>query len=476
MTRGKLAKILGGLTLVGPLAIPAWAGEKPGHVNVLISKIEEMVTQVTGQERAPEQAKPATTESKDAAPAAANGNCNGEAEETPGFLMQHLSCGPLGSWLECNRVKASGHVAMGYTWNPDSPHDRLNFGRLFDDRSNDFRFNQALVTLERALDPQACCPDWGFKASLMYGSDARFIEVIGFMDNVTNDTVQPDIVELYGSYHAPILTDGGVDFKVGQFATLHGVESMYAPNNVLYSHSYYFNFAPFKHTGILATTHVSDSLDIHAGIVAGTGVGTFDDNNDDQAFHGGFTWKRCDWVVNGVVTWGPENDSVFDGAGADVSNDDRQVIELNATYTPSECVTLMSDIYYLKDEGFGGVEAYGIAQYFIYTVNKCTKLVVRGEIFRDDDAFFVAKFGENDDLIDIVGGRLGGLDPDTASGGDTTYTSLTVGLNVTPYENLLIRPEVRWDWADVGSLGVAPFDDLSDNNQFTLGLDVILSF
>ena len=31
----------------------------------------------------------------------------------------------------------------------------------------------------------------------MYGSDARFIHGLGLLDNVTSDTIQPDIVEAY---------------------------------------------------------------------------------------------------------------------------------------------------------------------------------------------------------------------------------------------------------------------------------------
>ncbi len=489
MTLDKVLRAFGGLALLSPLAVAAWAEQPAGQSAIRIYNSDTVVRQAA-QNKAGEQAVPQSTESKAVNGAAANGEA--AVADEGGALQQHLRCGPLGSWLDCNRVKVSGHTEIGYTYNPDDPDDRLNMGRLFDDRSNDFRFNQTIVTFERALDPQACCSDWGFKAQFMYGSDARYTHSLGWMDNITNDTLQPEIVELFATYHLPCLTKGGVDIKVGQFVTLMGAEVIYAPANYTYSHSYIFNFGiPLKHTGIMTTTHVHKGFDLSLGIVSGINTGSFDDNNDDLSFHGGFTWKPCcdsdQWVINGSAHIGPENDTFFDGpldldgdgivdVTNDVSDDNRYIVSLQSIYQHSSCVTLVTDLNAGWDEAFGGTEWYGVAQYFIYKMSDCCSLVVRGEIFRDDDGFVVAKFGDNDDFIDVERGEVGGLDVATAGGGDTTYTALTVGLNLKPYENLLLRPELRWDWADGGSLTAGPFDDLSDNTSFTIGMDAILFF
>ncbi|MBI3462837.1 MAG: outer membrane beta-barrel protein, partial [Planctomycetes bacterium] len=266
-----MAKLLGGLALLVPMSGAAFAAENASSAATQIYKSEDVIQQVAGQQKAaPEQAVPQSTESK---AAATNGGEGGL-----------LNSSGIGNWINDNRVKVSGHIEQGYTWNPDRPHDRLNFGRLFDDRSNDYRLNQALITFERALEAKPCCTDWGFKAQFMYGSDARYVHSLGFMDNITDDTVQPDIVELFWTYHMPVLTEGGVDLKVGQFVTLMGAEVIYAPADYTYSHSYIFNFGiPFKHTGIMTTTHVNKQLDVMAGLVAGINTGSFDDNNDAWA-------------------------------------------------------------------------------------------------------------------------------------------------------------------------------------------------
>ena len=64
-------------------------------------------------------------------------------------------------------------------------------------------------------------------------------------------------------------------------------------------------------------------------------------------------------------------------------------------------------------------------------------------------------------------------------GGDTTYGALTVGANIKvpvsgPLAGLVIRPEVRVDTAL--NSGSHPFNDSTDENMFTFGLDAILTF
>ena len=76
-------------------------------------------------------------------------------------------------------------------------------------------------------------------------------------------------------------------------------------------------------------------------------------------------------------------------------------------------------------------EWYGINQYFFYTLSSCYKAGLRLEWFDDAD-----------------GARVLG------STGSTNYYSITAGLNYTPNANIMIRPEIRYDWAN----GSTPFN------------------
>src|SRR5260221_13040002 len=51
------------------------------------------------------------------------------------------------------RFKIYGWIEAGITGNPDSPTDNHNFDLLFTDRANEPLLNQAVITAERALDP-----------------------------------------------------------------------------------------------------------------------------------------------------------------------------------------------------------------------------------------------------------------------------------------------------------------------------------
>src|SRR5438045_9761116 len=67
-----------------------------------------------------------------------------------------------------SRLAIYGWVEAGFTGNVDAPKDDQNFGRLFDDRSNELVLNQAVITAERALDPKVSF-DRGVKLQPMLG-------------------------------------------------------------------------------------------------------------------------------------------------------------------------------------------------------------------------------------------------------------------------------------------------------------------
>jgi hypothetical protein len=162
-----------------------------------------------------------------------------EAPPAPGPWSLGDATG-LNDLLKPAKVTLSGYAEAGITLNPTAPQDRQNFGRLFDDRSNDFLLNQFTLTLDRAMETGDTF-DWGGRVQFMYGSDARFIHYTGELDNVTSEPVQPTFIELFLTAHLPVLTKGGVDLKAGQFVTLMGAETIDPRSNYFYSRTYMFN-------------------------------------------------------------------------------------------------------------------------------------------------------------------------------------------------------------------------------------------
>ena len=369
------------------------------------------------------------------------------------------------------RFKISGWIDSGITFNPDTPRDNQNFGRLFDDRANEPLLNQVVINFERALVPQPGQFDWGFKLQFMYGSDARFIHSLGLFDRTTNETLQPDLVEAYLNLHFPVMTEGGLDLKLGKCVTLEGAEVIDPRTNFFYSHSYIFNFGiPFNHTGALATFHASKLLDLYAGITRGVNA-SVDDNNDRPAFHGGVGLNLLEGKLSALASThlGPETPSD--------NRHNRYLNDLTITAKLTKDLTSITDLNYIYDEA-ADATGYGVAQYFIYTINDVFSIGARGEIWRDQDGFYVASFAENDDAADALRGGAVTLDPGTVGGGKTTYGAVTLGLNIKPpvpkpAASLVIRPELRFDRA---LNGTRPFNDSSDRSEFTAGIDVIITF
>jgi hypothetical protein len=375
-------------------------------------------------------------------------------------------------------VKLSGQVDAGITANPDGPRNGLNFGRLFDDRANSPLLNQLLVTAERPLDTKLADQyQLGFKFQGMYGSDARYTHFLGELADVTRDRNQLDIVEAYANLHLPLLTKDGIDVKVGQYVTLEGAEVIDAKGNFFYSHTYIFNFGiPFKHTGILTTTHVNSILDVYLGVDSGvnTSLGcgsrpslSNGDNNCAAAFHGGFGLNLLngDLTVSATTHIGPELPQN--------NSDLRYLSDITAVWKATKKLTLTTDLNYITDEGLKA-SGWGIAQYAAYAINDHWTVGVRGEIWRDADGAFVAAFPNSRDFVKAEEGL-----PNTSfTGGKTTYTALTLGANYKPtiedkrFEGLVIRPELRWDW----SSSTSPFNSLHSDSQFTAGIDVVIPF
>src|SRR5437588_12539787 len=255
------------------------------------------------------------------------------------------------------RFTISGWIDGGITFNPDIPRDNQNFGRLFDDRANEPLLNQLVINFERALAPQPGEFDCGFKLQFRYGSDARFIHSLRLFDHTAaTSIVQPDMVEAYLNLHFPIISEGGLDLRLGKFVTLEGAETIDPRTNFFYSHTYIFNFGiPFNHTGALVTFHATKWLDLYSGITRGVNT-SIEDNNDSVSFHGGVGLNLLDGKLTILATTsiGPETPN---------NNHDQSYFnDIAITAKITDKFTSLTDLNYALNE-VSHAQAFGIAQY-----------------------------------------------------------------------------------------------------------------
>lgn len=403
---------------------------------------------------------------------------------------------PQKTWWDT--ISLSGYVESGITFNPDYPGDGINFGHLFTDKANVPLFNQVAMILQRPIDSASQDYDFGFKADLMYGTDARYTHYLGMFTYSINDWGQFTPIELWAIAHLPWIFSGGIDIRAGQYVTLLGAETIDPTTNYFYSHSYIFNFGPFQHTGIMTISHVDPMVDVYAGVDTGLNT-TFGnrvgDNNSAIAFMGGIGLNLLDGnlTILAATHIGPENPDTPDTIAACNCNPNTALRYMNgitAVWKVTSDLTLITDLQYLRDDGFQA-SAYGIAQYLIYSINDWLKVGGRVEIWRDNNNFFAAAYPGNFDLVNLQMGF-----PNTAIFGPapTTYFEFTGGFNITPkvpdglpfIKSLTIRPEARIDASLNGTLpfngsgaggpGFPGYGVGTRSTQFTFGGDIIVTF
>jgi hypothetical protein len=401
---------------------------------------------------------------------------------------------PPGYWID--GIHLSAEFEAGIVANPEDP--KLNIGQSFTDHPNQVELNQVLLGAQKKIDPNATGYDWGFTFSGMYGSDARYTHFLGFLDQALplNQRNQFDLVEASGTLHIPVpVFSGGMEIKAGVWPTPLGAEVIDPSGNPFYSHSYIFNFAlPFKHTGILATAHVTPLLDLYLGVDTGsnTTFGYWGDDNGTIAGIVGFGLNMMDGnlTVLALSHMGPENPSrLLSMFGYDADAYMRFYNDIVTVYKANDKLTFTGEAAWARDDfgtqGFVGnpqpANAFGVAGYAAYTLTDTLTLNGRAEVFRDDNGFFVSGIEGNYDPVRVEKG----LSPLSTvySPGAATYGELTLGVtfkpNVpAPLTAVAIRPEIRYDQSLGGKKVFDPTgpSTFKDAGAFTFATDLIVTF
>jgi hypothetical protein len=254
--------------------------------------------------------------------------------------------------------------------------------------------------------------------------------------------------------------------KLGHFAAILDYEVVPAIFNPFYSHSYcYIYTVPQLVTGVLGEYPLTDRLSIQAGFHRGWFM--WEDINSELDFMGGFKWTSPSKKTD--VAW-----AVSTGAQDPAGENNRFVYSLVAKHQICKQLQYIA-VHNLGYENNGdprtGADAewYGLNQYLLLKLSPKWVFHVRFEWLRDDDGARV--FGVPN-LIPPVRAWPGG--PGFAG----NFYELTVGPNWFPHPNIIVRPECRWDWY-TGSRDVRgdlPYDAGDRSNQFTFGVDVIMTY
>ena len=416
--------------------------------------------------------------------------------------------------------------------NFNNPKDHINWGQQIADAAG-LSFNQSVLKIYRDVDEKKEF-DVGFKYSGLVGSDADYVQLLGETEYLINGKVQFASPEAYIKLHTPFFTKNGINFKIGQFLTYNGIESLYAPENFFYTHSYTSEFGPWTTTGVLGETKLTDNFDIYAGIITGfnTTIGWPGMNTSSPGIHAGFNMSLFDGdlVVSGANLSAPQQGKQLDpyhvgwpngtvgGVPADCLCDPNNTwsyaSNLMLSYFPTDQLTLMTDINYnrsdlagtvysngftqnsitlISDAGFDTTaistqrsvraQSYGAAVYALYKVNDMVQLGTRTEYWRDDRNNYANAPLRPFDIVNSLHNFPNELIK-REFGQGTSYLAITAGAKITtkidniPYlKDIIFRPQARWD---VSVNGKDPFFNSYEyggkSTQGMLTFDVIIPF
>jgi hypothetical protein len=339
-------------------------------------------------------------------------------------------CGP------CAPFTIAGWMQFGYHNNNDG---------VFNTKPDDLQAQQMYLYAEKVADGSKGL-GFGGRADILYGTDGPNTQAFGnpagsfdFRNGWDrNGQYGWAMPQLYGE-----VAYGDLSVKVGHFYTLLGYQVVPATGNFFYSIPFTFNFSEaFTHTGALATYKASDEVTMYGGWTLGWDTG-FDQLNQGNSFLGGASVAASDDLTvtyictAGNLGWiGNNAYSHAIVAVADLTDDLQYVFQTDVIDASNSVNTADGGRY----------ETVGINQYLFYTLNDCWKAGARVEWWKADGI---------------------------------SVNEMAYGLNYRPHANLVIRPEIRYNWSPSDNL---PFvmSSLNQNeaylNQTIFGIDAILTF
>ncbi|MFN0053264.1 MAG: outer membrane beta-barrel protein [Planctomycetales bacterium] len=314
---------------------------------------------------------------------------------------------------------------------------------------NEFLLNQIGLVLIKPLKQDQF--DLGFNIRYFAGADAALGQPKGGIgDPVGNEHFSQDFRDLNVSAHLPILTERGMDVKVGRMNTIIGYNGFLSPYRPFYSSDYQFFYSQDgAFTGALTNLHINDQLEIWNGVTLGANTFFTKRSSDSICYIGQINYwltpeKRT--RLTGSVYAGPN--ALFAAPG--MAGDFDTMVELRLQHAWSEYFTqvIQSNMGWDTNTPVGTGSWYGLYTIGILHMTREWDSLLRVEWFDD------------------VGG--------TRTGVNTNYAEVTLGLNWHPTKFLEVRPEIRGDFAGQPAFGVN--GNHTDRNQLTGGISALVKF
>jgi hypothetical protein len=388
-------------------------------------------------------------------------------------LQKALYLGPHGDAIKDSRIEVHGWVTAGGNW---SNAHRSNLPTAYWIVPNSLELDQAVIKLEREVDwAQEDHIDWGFRSTHLYGIDYRYTTSGGWLSQQLlyhNNLYGYDPVELYFELYIPRVFEGMV-VRVGRWIACPDIETQYAPDNYLATHSLLFTYDTYTQTGCMFSFQLNPRNMVQGAIQAGTDMAPWYPGALATGFFG---WR---WVAednnNAFYTCLNNINNArfryFDAHGQKSGHDNFNYIVTTWEHRFNRKVHTKTEAYYMWqiDAVLGGTPSlgpvmsfggggglgkfipgtsrtYGVLNYTMFAVSRRDYFTVRNEWWRDEQ-------GER-------------------SGFPSNYSSHTIGLSHQFSDLVMIRPEIGF----YHSYDVPAFDLGKNKNLLMYGFDFTVRF
>jgi hypothetical protein len=390
-------------------------------------------------------------------------------------LMKTLQGTLAGDVLDSNRIRLYGWLNGSANW---STSKNANSPDSYWFVANSVQLDQAVLRVERQVDSvQTDHIDWGFRSTLLYGIDYRYMTAGGWEPASTqllkhNLLYGLDFTEQYLDVYIPWVAQGLI-VRVGRWIACPDIETQFAPDNFLGSHSILFTFDTYTQTGVMLTLMLNKQWMVQAGINAGNDMAPWYKGAIPCGMFG-VRWVSKDNNDSIYAVLNQINNAQFrhfeiDGQPAGHDNFNYPVVTWQHRF--NDQIHTRTEAYFMwqrnaelggtpslgQPQSFGGGGgdgmllpglslAYGVVNYTMLVTSKRDFITVRNEWWRDERGM--------------------------RSGFPGNYSSHTIGLTHNFSPDLQIRPEIGFyrNWTQPA------FDLGTRQNMVLCGVDMTLRF
>jgi hypothetical protein len=361
------------------------------------------------------------------------------------FLMDYLG---LRNLFGDTGIRSFGWVEGGYTA-ASTGTGILSVQTRQNRYGNNFLFNQIGLTIQKPLEQDRF--NLGFNVVYFAGADAAIGQPKSGIGGANFDPrFSQDFRFLELTAHLPILTDGGVDLKMGRMNTIIGYNGFLSPYRPFYSSDYQFFYSQDgAFTGWLTNLHATDRLEIWNGMTLGANTFFVQRSSRSICYIGQVNYwlqdERRTRLTASVYT-GPN--AIFAAPG--LAGTDVTMVELRVqqNWGPRFTQIIQNNMGWDSNTPRGTGSWYGVYTIGLFHLTPQFDINIRGEWFDD------------------VNG--------TRTGFATNYSEVTGGFNWHPIKCLEIRPEIRGDFAGTPVFGANGTHTHRD--QLTGGVSFLVKF